>query len=399
MDWVLFYRKFNVLSVEQALTLPYCTYRLAQDGMRVIRVESPPKGDPNRYVGLDLLGEEGMDSYYLPINGGKESMTVNLKTGAGKNLLYNLIRRLKIDVFATNQMPQNYSRLGIDYETIRSIKDDIIWLGVTGWGPDVFEPAYDPVVQARAGLMELNGEPDRTPMNIGVPVVDMGAGEHAYGQIMKALLERHITGEGKRIDISLFDSAISWAATHLPVSLTSGIEVTRRGNTHQFFAPVSLFQTRDGYVYLGVGNDRQWETLVHLSEFRHLDQPRYQTNRGRMRNIPHLLTEIGKIAARKTSGQILDLIKGAGLVAGAARTLKELQQDPLVQRRLIRTKDPKTETVVVLASPPLETPFLNASGYRLSFPPRLGEHNRRILEDDLGYPLEDIRSLERERIL
>ena len=399
MDWVSFYQKFNVLSVEQALTLPYCTYRLAQEGMRVIRVEAPPRGDPNRHVGLNLLGEEGMDSYYLPVNGGKESITVNLKTEEGKNLLHDLIRLLKIDVFAINQMPQNYSRLGIDYETIRSIKNDIIWLGVTGWGPDVFEPAYDPVVQARAGLMELNGEPDRAPMNIGVPIVDMGASEHAYGQIMKALLERHITGEGKRIDISLFDSAISWTATHLPVSLTSGIEVTRRGNTHQFFAPVSLFQTRDGYVYLGVGNDRQWDTLVHLPEFRHLDQPQYQTNRGRMGDIPHLLAEIGKVAARKTNRQILDLIKGAGLVAGTARTLKQVEQDPLVHKRLIRATDPRTKTVIVLASPPVETPFLKASGYRLSFPPRLGEHNWKILEKDLCYPREDIRSLERGRIL
>ena len=144
MDWVSFYKKFTVLSVEQALTLPYCTYRLTQEGMRVIRVEAPPRGDPNRYVGLDLLGEEGMDSYYLPINGGKESITINLKTEDGKNLLYDLIRRLKIDVFATNQMPQNYSRLGIAYETIRSIKDDIVWLGVTGGAPMCLNPLMTP---------------------------------------------------------------------------------------------------------------------------------------------------------------------------------------------------------------------------------------------------------------
>jgi formyl-CoA transferase len=229
--------------------------------------------------------------------------------------------------------------------------------------------------------------------------VDIGAGEHAYGQIMKALLERHITGEGKRIDISLFESAISWTATHLPVSLTCGIEVTRRGNTHQFFAPVSLFETRDGYVYLGVGNDRQWKTLIQLSEFRHLDQPEYRTNRGRMEDSPHLVTEIAGVAARKTSQEILDLIQGAGLVAGATRTLRELEQDPLVQKRFIRARDPKTKKEIILASPPVETAFLETSGYRLSFPPRLGEHNQRILEEELDFHPKEIRSLESRRIV
>lgn len=396
-EWI--YKKITVLSIEQALTLPFCTYRLAQEGMRVIRVEAPPRGDPNRHVGISLPGEEGMDSYYLPINGGKESITINLKTEEGRGILYDLIRTLRIDVFTTNQMPQNYPSLGIGYERIQSIRQDIIWLGLTGYGPTVFEPAYDPVVQARAGLMELNGEPDRDPMSIGVPIVDIGAGENAYGQIMKALLERQITGKGKRIDLSLFDSAITWTATHLPVSMTHNIEVSRRGNTHQFFAPVSLFETRDGYVYLGVGNDRQWKTFVRLPEFKHLDKPQYETNNGRMVDGPRLIGEIEKVIAQKTTHQILDQIKGVGLVAGATRTVKEIEQDPMVQKRLIRARDPKTNIEIVLASPPVETPFLKSTGYRLSFPPRLGEHNREILEKELGYSPERIEELENREIL
>ncbi len=399
MDRESLYKKMTVLSVEQALALPYCTYRLAQEGMRVIRVEAPPRGDPNRYVGINLRGEEGMGSYYLPVNGGKESMTVNLKSEAGKGVLCDLLRKLKVDVFATNQMPQNYSVLGIDYQTIHSVREDIIWLGLTGYGPEVFEPAYDPVVQARAGLMELNGEPDREPMCIGVPIVDMGAGESAYGQIMKALFERQLTGEGRRIDLSLFESAICWAATHLPLSMTYHVEVTRRGNTHQFFTPVSLFKTRDGYVYLGIGSDRQWKTFVGLEEFNHLDQPQYETNSERMADRARLIDEMGKVFAQKTTDEILARIKGAGLVVGAARSLEEVGQDPLVQRRLIKAWDPKKELEVVLGSPPVETPFLKSSGYRLAFPPRLGEHNREILEKELGYGSRKFEDLKRQRVL
>jgi formyl-CoA transferase len=399
MDRGSIYKNLTVLSVEQALALPYCTYRLAQEGMRVIRLEAPPKGDPNRYVGINLLGEEGMDSYYLPVNGGKESITLNLKTDEGRGVLYDLIERLRVDMFTTNQMPQNYPSLGIGYDAIRSVRQNIIWLGLTGYGPRMFEPAYDPVVQARAGLMELNGEPERDPMNIGVPVVDIGAGETAYGQIMKALLERQITGKGKRIDISLFDSAISWTATHLPVSMTCNIEVSRRGNTHQFFAPVSLFKTRDGYVYLGVGTDRQWQTLVGLNDFKHLDEPQYETNSGRMADGARLIAEIEKVVAGKTSREVLEQVKGVGLVVGATRSLKQIETDPLVQQRLIKAKDPKTNTEVVLGSPPLETAFLRSAGYRLSFPPRLGEHNRGILEKELGYSPEKVAELENRKIL
>ncbi len=247
--------------------------------------------------------------------------------------------------------------------------------------------------------MELNGEPDREPMCIGVPIVDMGAGESAYGQVMKALFEKRLTGEGKRIDISLFESAISWTATHLPLNMTYNVEVSRRGNTHQFFTPVSLFKTRDGYVYLGIGSDQQWKTLVGLEEFKHLDQPQYETNTDRMADRPRLIDEIGKIFARETTEEILARIKAVGLVVGPARTLKEVGQDPMVQERLVRASDPKTNVEVVLGSTPVETTFLKSRRYRLSFPPRLGEHNRKILEEDLRYSPTRIEALENQKIL
>jgi crotonobetainyl-CoA:carnitine CoA-transferase CaiB-like acyl-CoA transferase len=166
--------------------------------MRVIRIEAPPRGDPNRYVGIEALGVGGMNSYFLSVNAGKDSITLNLKEEEGKYILHDLISSLNVDIFASNQIPRNYAKLGIDYETLRGVKEDIIWVGVTGYGPDIFEPAYDPIIQAECGLMEINGERERSPMNIGVPIVDMGAGEHVYGQIMKALFEKELTGAGKR---------------------------------------------------------------------------------------------------------------------------------------------------------------------------------------------------------
>ena len=145
----------TVLSLEQATVLPYLTYRLAQDGARVIRLEHPVYGDPNRLVGDPLPGEERMNQYFLCINAGKEALTLNLRDSRGQELLERLITELKVDIFATNQLPTSYEKLGIDPGRLRKIKPDLIWLGVTGFGPKVAEAAYDPILQARGGLMEL----------------------------------------------------------------------------------------------------------------------------------------------------------------------------------------------------------------------------------------------------
>src|SRR5574341_951425 len=180
----------TVLSLEQATTLPFLTQRLARDGARVIRVEPPGRGDPNRYVGRKFLTEDGMASYFLPNNCGKQAITLNLAEAEGRALLHELVAKLPVDIFATNNRASSYGKLGIDYETLRAIRPDLIWLGITGFGPECDEAAYDPVLQARAGWMAMTGEPDGPPLVFGLPMVDLGAAEHAYGAVMKALYRR-----------------------------------------------------------------------------------------------------------------------------------------------------------------------------------------------------------------
>ena len=171
------FSSLTVLSLEQATTLPFLTQRLAREGMRVIRVEPPGRGDPNRYVGRKVLDEDGMASYFLPNNCGKQAITLNLADPEGRAILHSLISNLPVDIFATNNRVSSYAKLGIDYETIRATRPDIIWLGITGFGPECDEAAYDPVLQARAGWMELTGEPDGPPLVFGLPLVDLGAAE------------------------------------------------------------------------------------------------------------------------------------------------------------------------------------------------------------------------------
>ncbi|MBW2370663.1 MAG: CoA transferase, partial [Deltaproteobacteria bacterium] len=142
MEW---FKKIKILALEQATVVPYLTYRLAQDGFEVIRMEHPVYGDPNRLIGERVIDEDRMNSYYLCINSGKKAITLNLAAPEGQEIFKSIIQKLDIDVFITNQLPKNYEKLGIDYISLKSIKPDIIWLGVTGFGPDSNEAAYDPI--------------------------------------------------------------------------------------------------------------------------------------------------------------------------------------------------------------------------------------------------------------
>jgi len=392
-------KKISILSLEQATVLPYLTYRLAQDGMRVIRLEHPAYGDPNRFIGEDRLGEERMNTYYLCINAGKEALTLNLAEPEGRELLGRLLIELDIDVFATNQLPKNYAKLGIDYETLKGFKENLIWAGVTGFGPERNEAAYDPILQARGGLMELTGEPDDSPQVLGVPLPDMGTSEHAYGQIMKALYLRAVTGRGSRIDLSMLDSTTSWLTVPLTLSQSFGRHITRRGNTHQFFAPVSVFPASDGQIYLTLGNDKQWSNLAAIPGFESLADPAYERNAGRIADVENLNRKISTLTAKWKTADLLKVFKEAGLAVEKISTIEEVAHDPYVAPNLLSSEDPKTGTRLTLAPPPVMTEFLKEQNQRLKFPPRFGEHNEAIYGRTLGLSGETLADYKRRGII
>ncbi len=371
-------RDLKVLSLEQAMVVPYLTYRLAMDGMQVIRLENPSQGDPNRMVGDNVLNEDRMNSYFLCINAGKKAITLNLANPAGRELLLQLIKELDIDIFITNQLPRNYKKLGIDYDILKTVKEDIIWMGITGFGPDRNEGAYDPVLQAKSGLMDLTGEPDGDPQVLGIPLADLGASEHGYGLLMKAIFNRAVSGKGARLDLSMFDSSISWLAVPVTMTASFGKRITRCGNTHEFFAPVSVYQTRNGFIYLAVGNDRQWKAMVSQELFNSLDKIEYEKNAGRIKDVKRLNASLNSITREHTSEELIEFFASITVPVSKINSVEELISDPLVQSRLLSTQDPKSKMKITLTPPPVTTSFLENNSLQLSFPPRLGEHNTEI---------------------
>jgi len=382
----------TVLSLEQATTLPFLTYRLACDGARVIRVESAERPDPNRFVGREVLPEPAMRSYFLPNNCGKEAITLNLGHPEGQALLRELIVKLRVDVFACNQRPRSYARLGIEPRALSAVKPDLIWLGITGFGPEHDEAAYDPVLQAKSGFMELTGETNGSPLVFGLPMVDLGAAEHGYSEVMKALYRRATTGGGACIDVSMLRSAVSWMVA--PVVLSSlGERVTRKGNRHQFFAPVAVHRTKDGHVYVAVGNDQQWAALTALPPFAALARPEYTANAGRIAGVERLDRELARCFAVLTSGEALDALRGAGVPVSRVNTLADVMAERLVAERLIEVTDPRSGLRISLPAPPVGDPPA------LSFPPRLGEHNEKIYGEALGLEPAQLAELQRRQIV
>ena len=394
-----FFKNLTVLSLEQATVLPYLTYRLAQDGMHVIRLEHPVYGDPNRMIGENVLQEERMNAYFLCINSGKQALTLNLGDPEGQKIFHALIRDLKVDIFTTNQLPRNYKKLGIDYESIKALKPDIIWLGVTGFGPDSNEAAYDPVLQAGSGLMEMTGEGNGDPQVLGIPLPDMGTSEHSYGLLMKALYFRQATGEGSCINMSMFESSVSWLTVPITISTLLKKEITRRGNTHEFFCPVSVYKTSNGFIYLAVGNDRQWKSMVSQEMFKSLDKPEYEKNEGRIKDVENLNIAINKISLNFTTEELIELFNSITLPVSKIKTIPEVIADPLVEQRLLFADDPRTGIRVTLSPPPNMTTYLEQSNRQLSFPPRFGEHNQEIYGQKLGYSDGELQNLKKKGII
>lgn len=388
-----------VLSVEQALTMTYATLRFVHLGWRVIRVEPTPvpgrksKGDPNRYIGRPVAGKD-RHSYFVAPNLGKEAIAIDLKQVEGQKLLKRLIKELRVDVFCTNTLPARHKRLGIDYEALRKMKENLIWCCISAMGlahPDV--PGYDPVIQALCGYMDLTGLPDGPPLQCGPPLVDLKAGDEAFIQIILALMERKETGRGKQIDISMAQAAVSWLHTFLPM-LDMGSppsELKRSGNEHRQFIPVNAYRTKDGFIYMAIGSDAQWSRITKPSMFSSLDQERFATNEGRRKDKVELHQAIEAITQKHLSTKVSEVLAEATIPHSPITPIEEVPNLPFVASASLKTTTPDGR-IVRLPPPATHTDYLEQIYRTLPFAPAYGEHTDTILYE-IGISPSEITSL------
>ncbi|MBI2318862.1 MAG: CoA transferase [Betaproteobacteria bacterium] len=398
-------KRYTVLSMEQALSLPSATLRFAQLGWRVIRVENAPSGgglpgDPSRYVGSRTDPSKPDDdrrSYFIAPNVGKEAIALNLRDARGQEVLSRLIRALNVDVFCCNVLPIRYRSLGIDYERLSAVKPDLVWAGISAMGPDYPEaPGYDPVIQAMCGYMELTGDPAGPPTITCVPVTDLKAGDELFAHVMLALLDRTETGRGKRIDVSMLQAAAAWLIAVLPLlDFDHDLqEITRWGNEHPKFIPTNVYRASDGFVFIATGSNLQWKRLTEIPKFASLANDVRKTNEGRHRERASIHAEIAAIMAKHSAEELIADLKAATIPSSRTYSIPGVRELEQLAGKLTTTAMPDGRTVR------MQPMAVDWEGARTSrhFPHRYGEDTRGVLRE-AGFETSEIEGLARSGII
>ena len=394
-------KRRTVLTMEQALSMSHATLRFAHLGWRVIRIEAAPTGtglpgDPNRYIGSTVVDDDRR-SYFIAPNVGKEAIALNLKDARGRELLHRVVRDLGVDIFCCNTLPSRYEALGIDYETLRRINPRLIWAGISAMGPEYpNRPGYDPAIQAMVGFMEVTGDPEGPPMLSGVPLVDLKAGDEVYANVCLALAELAETGHGKEIHVSMLQAAASWLITTLPLLDfdCDPSEVSRCGNRHRKFIPVNAFPTADGFVFIAIGNDIQWERLTGIRQFAALKSETRTTNAGRVRDQGAIHEEMANATRQFTSAALMAELTTLKLPHAPINTIRQVRDMDAIASRLTTTRTPDGREIKL---PPMAIDL--EGGVRdLSFAPSYSQHTHAILEES-GLTQREIETLTAEGII
>ncbi len=294
-------------------------------------------------------------------------------------------------MFCCNTVPARYASLGIDPATLRAARPGLIWAGISAMGPRFPEaPGYDPVIQAMAGYMEVTGDPEGPPMLSGIPVVDLKAGDEVYANVLRALLERHETGQGAEIHVSMLQAAASWLTTVLPLLDfdCEPNEVTRAGNEHRKFIPTNVYPAQDGFVYLAIGSDVQWRRLTAMPRFAALANDVRATNEGRMQQRQELYREMGAITAQRPVDEILADLREATIPATRIFDIRQVRDLPALADRLTHTNTPDGRTIRMQ---PMAVDIVGART-EFPFPPKFGADTRRVLAE-AGYDAQRIEAL------
>lgn len=383
----------RVLDLSRVLAGPYCGMMLGDLGADVIKVERPGLGDDTRQWGPPFAA--GESAYYLCCNRNKRGITANLKSPRGRELVAELA--MHSDVLLENFLPGTLDGWGLGYAELSRRNPRLVFCSITGFGqtgPLKDEPGYDIMIQAKAGVMSITGEPDWPPMKVGVAISDITSGLFAANAILAALFARERTGRGDRIDIALFDSTIAWLANVGENYLVSGEVPRRRGTAHPNIVPYQAFSAADESLIIAVGNDSQYVRFCDvLGHPEWGTDPRFVTNALRVQNREILLPLIADVIAGQCAAEWLQRLNGAEIPCGPVNTIDRVFSEPQTLERdmLIEVQHPKIGPLR-LAGSPLKFDSLTEPPKRP--PPLLGEHTREVLQEVLGMSAEEIDALQ-----
>ena len=399
----------RVLDLSRVLAGPWCAQNLADLGAEVIKVERPKSGDDTRHWGppfaKDPLGKDTSESaYYISINRNKKSITLDISTPEGQEIVRGLVEQS--DVVIENYKVGQLAKYGLDYESLRAIKPNLIYCSITGFGqtgPYQHRAGYDFILQGMGGFMSITGEADHLPgggpQKAGVAIVDLFTGMYASSAILAAVIHRDRSGEGQYIDMALLDTQVAMLANISSNYLCSGVSPHRWGNAHPNVVPYQTFQTSDSWIIVAVGNDGQFRHFVKAGDRELLaDDPRFATNPARIEHRDALIPLLTAMVKEKTKVEWISLLESVGVPCGPINNLQEVFENEQVVARGIQLNVPHpTAGSMKLVASPMR---LSKTPVTMRMPPPLlGEHTEEILSATLHYTYEQIAQLRSKGII
>ncbi|MEN0614454.1 CoA transferase [Klebsiella indica] len=372
----------RVLDLSRVLAGPWCASLLNDLGAEVIKIEMPGSGDDSRHFTPHIGGES---SYFMQLNHGKKSVTLNLKNPQGLAILKQLVA--SADVLVENFRPGVTARLGIDYPTLQAINPRLVYVSISGFGqqgPLAHKPAYDHIIQAIGGIMQVTGWADGEPTRVGDAIGDVVAGLYGSWAVLAALLQRGINGKGQHLDVSMLDTMVTLQMVSLIQWIGGQPAAGRLGNAHPISAPMDSYRAQDGYIVIAVANDKLFRQLAEAMEYPALmDDTRFASDPQRLAHQQELREVIECWLATKTISQAQAILDIAGVPASPVLRLDQiLASDYARQRQLVKqVEHPQAGNIAIVPQP---VKMSGASGEPALLPPLLGEHTHAVLRDILG---------------
>ena len=370
----------RVVDLSRFIAGPYCAMLLGDMGADVIKVEPPGRGENSRSYGPFVEGES---LYTMVFNRNKRSLTLDLRSDQGKDVLRDLLR--KADVLVENFVPGTLEKMGFDWHTLQDLNPRLIVTRISGFGqtgPLSSKPCFDVIGQTMSGLMEITGDPDRHPTMAGTYIVDYTTGMYATIGTLGALQARERTGKGQVVDVALMDSALSMLMTAIPEQLIHGRTMTRHGNRDRYAAPSNTFPTRDGaWVHLVVAGDAMFRGLVKaMGRADLVEDPRYENNVVRMENVEELERLITDWTEKLSSTELLARLKENGVPSAKVASVADLVDDAHIAHRgqILNMEHPKAGTVPMQG---FSVQFGDSPMRLRHAPPMLGEHTQAVLTE------------------
>lgn len=387
----------KVLDFTRVYSGPYCTMMLADLGAEVVKVERSGIGDDTHHF---APVKDGESAYFTYLNRNKKSISLNLKTEEGANIVKEMA--LWADIVVENFSPGVVDKLGIGYEDLKKINPQIIYGSISGFGqtgPYRKKPAYDVVCQAMGGFMNLTGEKGGKPYKLGPSIVDASAGIHMAYALMVALFYRERTGIGQFIDIGMMDTAFSTLENFVVTKTLTGEAPTRNGNANLGSAPFNSYKTKDGYVTIAVANNSLFQKLTTAMDREDLPQNElYRENYQRKANEDQLNEEVENWTKQYFTSEVCEILDKAGVPVGPILTIDDLIEDPhLKEREMLVDIDHPILGKITYPGNPIK--MSESSEVAFERAPLLGEHEEYVLKQILKKSDDEIEQLKQKNIL